>query len=93
MAAGNLSVVEPHRTRAVPAQGHWTGHELEPFTLVGPLNHKQGGHERFVSWAGAPERKRLANRLFSLIDPTPAVNRRGAFPHDYLPFSRVIPVS
>ena len=45
VAAGNLGVVEPYGVRAVPAQGHGTGHELEPLTLVGPLDDEQGGHE------------------------------------------------
>ena len=45
MPAGNLGVVEPDCVRAVTAQADGPGHELEPLTLVGPLDHEQGGHE------------------------------------------------
>ena len=47
VAAGNLGIVEPNGVRVVPAQGHGTGCELEPLSLVGPLDHEQGGHEVF----------------------------------------------
>jgi hypothetical protein len=47
MAAGDLGIVEPNGVRVVPAQSDGTECELEPFALVGPLDHHQGGHEVF----------------------------------------------
>ena len=65
MAAGYLGVVEPDGVRAVPAQGHGTGHELEPFTLVGPLDDKQGGHEAISPRLGCDVASESCSRRFS----------------------------
>ena len=60
MAAGDLGIVEPNGVRVVPAQGHGTECELEPLSLVGPLDHEQGGHEVILS--SARTRRRLVDQ-------------------------------
>ena len=58
VAAGDLGIVEPNGVRVVPAQGDGTECELEPLSLVGPLDHEQGGHEVIISSAGTRLRLR-----------------------------------
>ena len=58
VAAGDLRIVEPNGVRVIPAQGDGTECELEPLSLVGPLDHEQGGHEVIISSAGTQLRLR-----------------------------------
>ena len=75
MAPGDLGVVEPNGVRAVPAQSQGTGHELETFTLVGPLDHEQGGHEAISPRLGCEVTSESRSRLFSRLTPrTASVN-------------------
>ena len=50
---GYLGVVEPDRVRVVSTQGQGLGFQLEPLTLVGPLDDEQGGHVVVSPWRGA----------------------------------------
>ena len=58
VSAGDLGIVEPDGVRLVPTQGHGLGFQLEPLTLVGPLDHEQGGHGGLVSSSSSLARKR-----------------------------------
>ena len=76
MAAGDLGIVEPDRVRVIPSQGHGTRLELEALALVGPLDHKQGGHEVVSPWriGDIPRTQKLD---LNLTDEPPSVNRHG----------------
>ena len=74
MAPGDFGILEPDGVRAVPAQSQRTGRELETFTLVGPLDDGQGGHEAYLLGSDAGHERIMLGQCPRLTHQSISVN-------------------